>query len=116
MKSKTIVLAALLLPAVVCAAESVTYPVAHVRQGNVSTVLVDVGPNFFNSDGQSQARWYKAVQACVRSARLAGDVVAVGEFNRRFNYYGPKDKSAALEKLNMKWVRARVNKQLTCKY
>lgn len=113
---KTMMLVLLLVPGLVQAAGSVTYPVAHVRQGDVSTVLIVISPNFFNSDGPSQAGWYKAVVSCVRGAKLAGDIFVVSGFNQRFNYYGPKTSRPFVEKLNMKWVNARVNRQLTCSY
>jgi len=116
MKLKTIALGSLFLPVLVAAKETVTYPVAHIRQGDVSSVLIVISPNFFNSDGPSQAGWYKAVVSCVRGAKLAGDIFVVASFNQRFNYYGPKGRTAGLEKRDMKWVNARVNRQLTCNY
>lgn len=116
MKLKLIPALALLLPALAAAKETVTYPVAHTRQGDVSTVMVVISPNFFNSDASSQAGWYKAVVACVRSAKLAGDIFVVANFNQRFNYYGPKGRTAAVQGRDMKWVNARVNRQLTCTY
>jgi len=115
-KLKLIPALALLLPVLAVAKETVTYPVAHTRQGDVSTVMVVISPNFFNSDASSQAGWYKAVVACVRSAKLAGDIFVVANFNQRFNYYGPKGRAAAVQGRDMKWVNARVNRQLTCTY
>lgn len=116
MKLRIAALLCFVLSASAVAKETVTYPVAHVRQGEVSTVMVVISPNFFNSDASSQAGWYKAVVACVRSAKLAGDIFVVANFNQRFNYYGPKGRAAAVQGRDMKWVNARVNRQLTCTY
>jgi hypothetical protein len=115
---KVLVTAAALMAALPAAqaAETITYDVAHVRHQDVNMVFVKISPNFFNSDAPVQAKWYTAVQSCMRGSKLAGEAVAVSNFNNRFMYYGPKSWKPFLSTVDMKWVNARVNKKVTCNY
>ncbi len=65
---------------------------------------------------QAQARWYTSLQSCVRGAKLAGEVVAVSNVNGRFMTYGPKNWRNFLTTIDMNWVNARLNKELTCTF
>jgi hypothetical protein len=116
MKLTNLLVTAFLFPAIASAAETIKYDVAHIKQGGADTVFVVMTPNFFNSDAKLRPNWYKSVQSCVRSNRLAGDVMLVANFNGRFNYYGPNSRATSMQSVNMKWVRDRVNKQMSCTY
>jgi hypothetical protein len=52
----------------------------------------------------------------VRSVKLAGTVVIVNDANNRVRYYGPKSWHNFLSTIDMKWVNARVNKEMTCHF
>ena len=119
MQLKTCLFAACFLPLLAApaqAAETIVYDVAHVRLQDVNLVIVKISPNFFNSDAPIQAKWYTAVKSCMRASRLNGEAVAVGDFQNRFNYYGPNSVKLLVSTLNMKWVNARINKKVTCNY
>ncbi len=107
--------AALLWPAL---ADAVTnrYRVAHTREQNTNMVFVVISSSFFAGDSQAQARWYTSLQSCVRSVNLAGEVIAVSNVNGRFMYYGPKNWRNFLKTIDMNWVNARLNKELTCNF
>lgn len=98
------------------ALQTENYRVAHTRQKDVNMVFVVTGSRFFDLDGNAKARAYTAMQSCVRSVKLAGEVVLVANVNGRFMFYGPKAWNGFLKTLDMNWVRARLNKELTCHF
>jgi hypothetical protein len=100
----------------VAATTAVRYPVAHTRTRDVDMVVVKVGARFFEADQKTQARWYTDIQACVRSVKLGGTVIAVANVNGGFKYYGPKTWHNFLRTIDMPWVNARVNKEMTCRF
>ena len=109
--------------ALLCAAVSApalaatSFPVAHTRARNVDMVLVKVSPSFFAAELRTQERWYTDLQACVRRVKLAGTVVAVGQAGQgAFRFYGPNSWHDFLRSIDMAWVNARVNKQLSCQF
>lgn len=104
------------VPLVGQAVQVVNYPVAHTRQRDTNMVFVVVGSSFFTADAKAKARNYTAMQSCVRSVKLAGEVVLVANAGGRFHYWGPKAWGPYLATLDMQWVRARLNKQLTCNF
>lgn len=117
MKSKLAALAFVAASCLASAQAATTFPIAHTRARNVDMVLVKVAPNFFAVDPQTQERWYTDLQACVRRVNLAGTVVAVGHGSQGgFRYYGPKSWHDFLRSIDMAWVNARVNKQMTCQF
>jgi hypothetical protein len=105
-----------ILAAEAAAQSSVNYPVAHTRTRDVDMVVVKVGSSFFAADLATQARWYTDIQACVRSVRMGGTVIAVSSVNGGFRYYGPKTWHNFLGTIDMAWVNARVNKTMTCRF
>lgn len=106
----------LLFPAWLGAAQTVKYSVAHTRQRDTNMVIVVSGSSFFTANSKTQQLWYTALQSCVRSVNLAGTVVVVANVNGRFMFYGPNDWGNYLRTLDMSWVKARVNKELTCTF
>lgn len=113
-------LAALALVSAAAAAPAhaaTNFPVAHTRARNVDMVLVKVSPSFFAADLRTQERWYTDLQACVRRVKLAGTVVAVGQGGGgSFRFYGPNSWHDFLRSIDMAWVNARVNKQMSCQF
>lgn len=99
------------------AAETVTkYNIAHTRSRDANMVIIKVSPRFFEADVKTQARWYTDMQACVRSVNLAGTAIVVSTVNGRFRFYGPKSWHPFLGTIDMPWVNARVNKEMTCRF
>ena len=98
-------------------AEVVTkYNIAHTRSRDADMVIIKVGPRFFEADLKTQARWYTDMQACVRGVKLAGTAIVVSTVNGRFKFYSPKTWHPFLGTIDMAWVNARVNKQMTCRF
>ena len=92
------------------------YKIAHVKHQGSNMVLVWVNRSFFYGSSQDQARWSTAIQQCVRSANLAGQTLLVTEDSGRFRFYGPNTWHNFLRTIDMAWVRARLNKELTCNF
>jgi hypothetical protein len=93
-----------------------TYAIAHTRTQNVDMIAVKVGARYFEADAKTQARLYTDFQACARRANLGGTVILVSSVKGRLRYYGPKTWHTFLSSLNVDWIDARVNKNLTCKF
>ncbi len=98
------------------AEQVVDYQVAHVRYQNSNMVFVVTNASFFRADEAQQERWYTAVQQCVRGANLAGQTIVVANVRGRFRFYAPRSWHKFLRTLDMNWVSARINKELTCEF
>ena len=116
MRLKTAVLACLLWSVVASAEQVTTYDIAHVRHRDRDMVFVVVNRNFFAQSNATQERWWTALKVCVRDADLRGTTIAVADVRGRFRFYGPKSWHDFLRTLDMDWVNARINKELTCHY
>jgi hypothetical protein len=116
MKFLALALASLLIISSASADTVNQYAVAHTRTRNADMVVIKIHPRFFDAPEKTQAIWYTDIQACVRASKLAGTVVLVTGANGRFRYYGPKSWHEFLKTINLAWVNARVNKQLTCRF
>jgi len=92
------------------------YAVAHTRHRDTDMVVVKIHPRFFGADLKTQARWYTDIQSCVRAVKLRGTVVVVSGAGGRFQFYGPKSWHQFLQTIDMPWVNARVNKEMTCHF
>lgn len=105
-----------LAPVQEAAAATNRYKIAHVKYQGNNMVLVWVNRNYFYASNQDQARWFTAIEQCVRSANLAGQSLLVTEDNGRFRFYGPNSWHNFMRTIDMNWVRARINKELTCTF
>lgn len=115
-KLKAFLIACLIWPLLASAAEPTKFRVAHTNVRDTNMVFIVVGDKFFEVDSQTQQRWYTSLQSCVRSVKLAGEVVAVANPKGSFKTYGPKSWHDFLVTLDMAWVNARVNKELSCTF
>lgn len=114
---KKIALLACLLGSFAVSAEQVTtYDIAHVRHRDTNMVFVVTNANFFRQSNATQERWWTALKVCVREANLSGTTIAVADVNGSLRFYGPKNWHKFLRTLDMDWVNARINKELTCYY
>jgi hypothetical protein len=111
---KLILIAFLLFPCIALAEVTREYNVAHTRHRDANMVIVVVNKSFFDESASTQEKWFTAVKACVREANLAGQTIVVAERNGRLLFYGPKSWHPFLKTIDMAWVRARINKELTC--
>ncbi|TAG46735.1 MAG: hypothetical protein EAZ30_11865 [Betaproteobacteria bacterium] len=90
------------------------YRVAHVNTQGKNWVFVHVNTRFFAVDQATTRKFYTDLQSCVRGAKMAGDVVAVGVIHDQFRFWGPTQWRNYLSTLDMNWVNARINKKMTC--
>ena len=97
-------------------AKTNTYQIAHTKHQNSNMVILLVNKSFFYGTSSEQARWFTDYEQCARSANLAGQTIAVANDNGTFRYYGPKTWHKFLRTIDMSWVRARINKKLTCNF
>jgi hypothetical protein len=109
-------LSCLLFSVSASAAQTVTYKIAHTRQKDVNMVVVVTGGSFFNADSNAKERMWTAMRSCAKAANLAGEVVMVANVNGGFKFYGPKSWMNYLKTIDMTWVNARLNKNLTCTF
>jgi hypothetical protein len=91
------------------------FEVAHVKESGQDMVIIPVNPSFISKDARTQQQIYTDIQVCVRSARLSGTVVLVASGSGRFQFYGPKQWQHFLQSIDMDWVTARINKELSCR-
>jgi hypothetical protein len=116
MNIKILLLITFLLLPISTKAVTNNYQIAHTRYKNSNMVIVVINKSFFNGSNADQARWFTSIEQCVRSANLAGQTVVVANDNNRFRYYAPKTWHGFLRTIDMNWVRARLNKRLTCSF
>lgn len=117
MKTLVATLACAFFSTLVSAQSGTTYPVAHTRTRDVNMVVVKVASSFLNADLSTQERWYTDIQSCVRRVNMAGTVVVVATApNGGLRFYGPKTWHDYLRSIDMAWVNARLNKQMTCHF
>ena len=116
MKLRFALILCLLLASIASAEQVTTYSIAHTRYRDSNMVIVISNANFFAQSEETQERWFTALKVCSRNANLAGQVIVVANVNRRLRFYGPKSWHSFLRTIDMAWVRARVNKELTCHY
>lgn len=95
---------------------AVKYSVAHVKSHDRSWVFVKVSPRFLAADSNQVQKWYTDVQSCVRGVNMAGDVVVVANVDGGFRFWGPVNARDFLRTLDMNWVNARVNKEISCTF
>ena len=99
------------------AASAVTYKIAHTRHQNANMVLIVTGNGFFTAAPEKSRLWYTSMKQCVKGLNLAGEVIVVAnDPNRRFRWWGPTSWNNFLRTIDMEWVNARVNKQITCNF
>ena len=92
-----------------------TFDVAHIREQNQDLIIVLVDKSFGLRASAEQNRTQQALQACARSAGLAGTVVPVwdnGDGGMRF--LAPRPWHPFFEGLTLAGVAAWVNRTLTC--
>lgn len=116
MTLKALVVACLIWPVMAFAAETAKFRAAHTSVRDTSMLIFIVGDSFFDQNSQTQQRWYTSLQSCARSVKLAGEVIAVANVNGTFRSYGPKSWGEFLRTIDMPWVNARVNKEITCAF
>ena len=108
---------ALAMPSGRADAASATYKIAHTRYQNANMVLVVSGPGFFTAPAEKSRLWYTSIKQCVKGLNLAGEVIVVANSREgRFTWWGPTSWNNFLRTIDMEWVQARVNKQITCNF
>jgi hypothetical protein len=105
-----------LFVAVSALAEHRYYRAAQTRHKDQDFVFVKVDAAFFSGNPAAEEREFTDIRACVREAHLTGHVFAVANVNRHFKFYGPKDYHEIVKYLDMNWVNARLNKELSCDF
>ncbi len=93
-----------------------TYKIAHTKSGGTNMVLVSVSSSFFRESQNTQQKWFTGFEQCSRSANLAGQVIVVANSSGTFKFYGPKTWHKFMRTIDMDWVNARINKNLTCTF
>ncbi|MFC4456580.1 hypothetical protein [Deinococcus sonorensis] len=90
------------------------FDVAHIREQGQQMIIVPLNSNFhFQTPTQRQAT-IDALQACARSARLAGRVVPVWLHAGSMYFIAPSQWRPFFQSLSWNDIMANINGTLTC--
>ncbi len=93
----------------------VTYKIAHVNIQNQDMIFVLLDRQFGYRTEQEQEQFARYLQGCATSAGLKGHVVPTWEAPAgRSMFRGPQEWHTFFGSINLQWVWASVNKELTC--
>ena len=115
MKTIQKMLLSLLLAVPMFATAASTFDIAHIREQGNDLIMVIV-PTKFDRYATSDKQLVSAsLQKCSKEARISGKVVLVwNKPNGSMGFFGPTPWHPFLKSINMRWVKARVNKELSC--
>jgi len=92
-----------------------TYDVAHLREQGQDMIVVVVASSFGARTNTEQNRVRDQLQACARSAGLAGTVVPVWDAGAgRMGFLAPTPWQSFFRSLSLQHVALNINKKLTC--
>lgn len=91
------------------------FQVAHLNVQGVNLIVVFVNPNVGQRPAFSQQQLVNALQACAKSAGLAGNVVPVWtDSGGRLNFLAPPNQHAYFKSVTYQYLYGQVNKTLSC--
>lgn len=91
------------------------FKVAHIREQGQDLIIVLVSSSFGFKSKAEQNQLPDALQACATSAGLAGTVVPVWDADAgRMGFLAPNEWQSYFSGLNLAFVAANVNRELTC--
>ena len=92
-----------------------TYDVAHIREQGVDLIIIPLRSSFEHRTQGEQDETLHYLQECASAAGLAGTVVPVWESsNGRIASLAPPNYHPFFRSINMDYVRANINRTLTC--
>lgn len=91
-----------------------TYKIAHLREQGQDMIIVPLDDSFEHKTSQQQQQIIASLQACARSAGLAGTVVPVWRIGSRHNFIAPQQWHHFFRSLSWSTIIAHLNKTLTC--
>jgi hypothetical protein len=91
------------------------YKIAHVNVQNQDIIFVPLDRQLDNRTEQEQVEFTAYLQRCAASAGLRGRVVPAWETaGGRTMFRGPREWHPFFGSIDIQWVWARINRELTC--
>jgi hypothetical protein len=87
--------------------------VAHVREQGQNMIIFPLDHSFGNKSNQDQEDALLDLEYRANSAGLAGHAVAIWQHGQHVHFRGPSKWQNFLRSINMRWVLANVNKELS---
>lgn len=93
---------------------SQTYEIAHIREQGQNIIIVPVSSAVGSKSLQQQNEVRDSLQMFSANAGLAGKVCLVWSTGNRFNFLAPPQWHSFFRSIDMSFVAANINKNLTC--
>ncbi len=86
---------------------------AHIREQGQNMIIFPLDSSFGSKIGSDQSKALAELEIRAHAAGLAGEAVAVWESGNRMYFLGPRPWHAFLQSIDMRWVLANVNKEIS---
>jgi hypothetical protein len=93
-----------------------TYMTAHINQQGQNLIIVPLDDAFQHQTAAQQNATWEAIQGCAQVAGLAGLVCLVWESQGGFHFLAPQAWHAFFQSIDMAFVAANLNRELTCNW
>lgn len=91
-----------------------TYKIAHIHEQGQDIIIAPLDSKFHHRSKSEQDEFISALQACARSAGLAGTVVPAWLYNNKVYFIAPTPWHPFFKSLSWNAILANINKELTC--
>jgi hypothetical protein len=87
--------------------------VAHIHEQGQNMIIFPLDSSFGNKSNHDQAEALSELECRANNAGLAGHAVAIWQHGHHTHFRGPSKWQNFLRSINMQWVLANVNRELT---
>jgi len=94
---------------------SETYEVAHINEQGQDMIIIPVSSSVNSKTQQQQNELKESLQYFANDAGLKGTVCLVWDAGNRFNFLAPNQWHPFFRSIDMSFVAANINRELTCK-
>jgi hypothetical protein len=91
-----------------------TFDIAHFREQGEDLVIIVMPRGIDDFPTSDKELLFNEFKKCAKEARLSGSIAMVWNKPGTMGIYGPTRWMPFLKSINMKYVKDRVNKELTC--
>lgn len=91
------------------------YQVAHLNIENQNMIVIPLDSTFRLSPQSEKVETYEQLQICASGAGLKGHVVVVWQDVSGIKFMAPPQWHSYFQSITWSWVRASLNKTLTCR-
>jgi hypothetical protein len=90
------------------------YGVAHINEQGVDLVIIPLADDYEWKTGAHQRQIIAGLQVCASAAGLRGTVVPVWQAGGYMKFIAPPHWHSFLQSIDMNYVAANVNRELSC--